>query len=100
MPVSCRSRPSDGSAPGGRVVVANGRAALVSSLAPPPSGPHLPGLGPAGRRRQAGAAADVLAPGAVVIVDRRGSYAQLAVTVEPSGGSQAPSQAPFAAATL
>ena len=38
--------------------------------------------------------------GAVVILDTSGAYAKVAVTVEPSGGSQAPSQAPFAAATL
>ncbi len=39
-------------------------------------------------------------PGSVVIVDGVGKYAKLAITVEPSGGSQAPSTAPFAAATL
>ena len=39
-------------------------------------------------------------PGDVVIVSDVGNYAQLAVTVEPSGGSQAPSAAPFAAAKL
>ena len=89
----------DGSARG-RVVVANGRAAVVSALAP----------APAGRTYQAwgipvGGGKPVPLPtfsriGAVVIVDQAGRYAQLAVTVEPSGGSQVPSQAPFAAATL
>jgi hypothetical protein len=35
-----------------------------------------------------------------VILDHVGRYAKVAVTVEPSGGSQVPSQAPFAAAAL
>jgi anti-sigma-K factor RskA len=37
---------------------------------------------------------------AVVILDDVGDYAKLAVTVEPSGGSQAPTTKPFAVASL
>lgn len=89
----------DGSARG-RVVVANGRAALVSALAPAPSGRTYQAWG-----IPVGGGKPVPLPtfsrkGAVVIVDQAARYAQLAVTVEPSGGSQVPSQAPFAAAAL
>jgi anti-sigma-K factor RskA len=90
---------ADGSA-SGRVIVADGRAALISSL----------GAAPSGRTYQAwGLPADGGKPvplptfsgkGAVVLLDDVGAYAKVAVTVEPSGGSQAPSQAPFAAAAL
>jgi anti-sigma-K factor RskA len=84
----------------GRVVVANGRAALVSALAPAPSGRTYQAWGiPVGGGKPV-PLPTFSQPGAVVIVDRAGRYAQLAVTVEPSGGSQVPSQAPFAAATL
>ena len=82
------------------MVVSQGRAALVSSLqhgALRPA-PTRPG---ASRR----AARPVPLPtfsgnGAVVILDDVGQYDRSALTVEPSGGSQTPSSAPFAAATL
>ena len=38
--------------------------------------------------------------GDVVILDDVGQYDGVGVTVEPSGGSQKPSAAPFAVATL
>ena len=38
--------------------------------------------------------------GAVVMLDGVGEYAEVAVTVEPNGGSQAPTTKPFAVATL
>ena len=82
------------------MIVSNGRAALVSSLQRPPAGPHLPGLGPA-----PGGAAPVPLPtfsrgGAVLILSGVGNYAGVGVTVEPSGGSQQPSSAPFVVASL
>jgi anti-sigma-K factor RskA len=91
---------SGGGIPSGRVIVSQGRAALVSSLRP----------APAGRTYQAwGLPGDGGAPvplptfsrnGAVVILDDVGDYAQVAVTVEPSGGSQQPTTKPFAVASL
>jgi anti-sigma-K factor RskA len=89
---------SDGSS-SGRVIVSHGRAALVSSLAAAPSGRTYQAWGiPASGK-------PVPLPtfsrkGAVVILDDVGRYAKLGVTVEPSGGSATPSQAPFTAATL
>jgi anti-sigma-K factor RskA len=93
-------QPSSGGAPSGRVVVSDGRAALISSLQP----------APAGHTYQAwGIPSDGSAPvplptfdqaGSVVILDDVGDYGQVAVTVEPSGGSQAPTTKPFTAATL
>ncbi len=89
-----------GGAPGGRVVVAQGRAALVSSLGRPPAGRTYQAWGlPAGGGKPV-PLPTFSRPGSVVIVDGVGKYAKLAITVEPSGGSQAPSTAPFAAATL
>jgi anti-sigma factor RsiW len=92
--------PSGGGTPSGRVVVSRGRAALVSSLRPPPSGRTYQAWGlPAG----GGAPVPLPTfsrPGAVLILDGVDKYAQVAVTVEPSGGSEAPSSAPFAAASL
>jgi hypothetical protein len=92
--------PTGGGDAGGRVVVSGSRAALVSSLAEAPEG----------RTYQAwGIPADGGAPvplptfserGAVLILDGVGGYKQVAVTEEPSGGSDAPTTAPFAAATL
>jgi Anti-sigma-K factor rskA len=92
--------PSDGGAAGGRVVVGQGRAALVSSLSPLPSGRTYQawGLPPGGGAPQP--LPTFSRPGAVVIVDDVGRYEQLLVTVEPSGGSQAPTAAPIAAAKL
>ena len=92
--------PSGGGEAGGRVVVANGRAALVNSMATPPSGRTYQAWGlPAG----GGAPVPLPTfsrPGDVVIVPDAGKYDQLLVTVEPSGGSKAPSAAPIAAAKL
>ncbi|MDX6540079.1 MAG: hypothetical protein QOI71_1689 [Gaiellales bacterium] len=84
----------------GRVVVAQGRAALISSLGSPPSGRAYQAWG-----LPVGGGKPVPLPtfsrkGAVVLLDHVGGYAKLALTIEPSGGSQVPSQAPFAAATL
>jgi anti-sigma-K factor RskA len=90
---------ADGSV-SGRVIVAKDRAALISSLGAPPSGRTYQAWG-----LPAGGGKPVPLPtfsrtGAVVILDHVGRYAKVAITVEPSGGSQVPSQAPFAAATL
>jgi anti-sigma-K factor RskA len=83
----------------GNLIVASGRAALVSQLKHPPAGRTYQawGLKPG--------AAPVPLPtfsrdGAVVLLDSVASYAQVGITVEPSGGSKAPSAAPFAIATL
>jgi anti-sigma-K factor RskA len=85
---------------GGRIVVANDRAALVSSLKSPPAGHTYQAWG-----LRPGGAAPVPLPtfsrdGAVIILDDVGSYDGIGVTVEPSGGSQAPSSAPFVVAKL
>jgi anti-sigma-K factor RskA len=92
--------PSGGGEAGGRVVVANGRAALVNSMATPASGRTYQAWGlPAG----GGAPVPLPTfsrPGDVVIVPDAGKYAQLLVTVEPDGGSTTPSAAPIAAAKL
>jgi anti-sigma-K factor RskA len=91
---------SGGGEAGGRVVVGHGRAALVSSMSPPASGRTYQAWGlPSG----GGAPVPLPTfsrPGDVVIVDDAGKYSQLLVTVEPSGGSNAPSAAPIAAAKL
>jgi anti-sigma-K factor RskA len=84
----------------GRVIVSQGRAALISSLAPAPSGHTYEAWG-----FPSGGGKPVPLPtfsrkGAVVILDGVDSYTKLAVTVEPSGGSQTPSSAPVAAASL
>lgn len=91
---------SSGGQASGRVIVSQGRAALISSLA----------AAPAGRTYQAwgfpsGGGEPVPLPtfsrkGAVVILNGVGGYSKVAVTVEPSGGSQAPTSAPLAAASL
>ena len=85
---------------GGRMIVSGNRAALVSSLrnAPPGHTYQAWGLRPGG-------ASPVPLPtfsgnGDVVILDDVGQYGGVGVTVEPSGGSQTPSAAPFAVATL
>jgi len=85
---------------GGRMIVSGNRAALVSSLrnAPPGHTCQAWGLRPGG-------ASPVPLPtfsgnGDVVILDDVGQYGGVGVTVEPSGGSQTPSAAPFAVATL
>jgi anti-sigma-K factor RskA len=90
---------SAGGPPGGRVIVAGGRAALVSSLKRPPRGRTYQawGLLPDGT--------PVPLPtfsrsGDVLILNDVGKYKGIGVTVEPSGGSKAPSAAPFAVATL
>jgi anti-sigma-K factor RskA len=92
--------PNRGGTPGGRVIVSRDRAALVSALRPPPAGRTYQAWGiPAG----GGAPVPLPTfsrPGSVIIVDGVDKYAQVAVTVEPSGGSRAPSSAPFAAARL
>jgi len=92
--------PAAGGRPGGRVIVANGRAALVSSLAPPPAGRTYQAWG-----LRPGGAAPVPLPtfsrrGAVLILDGIRKYDGVGITVEPSGGSQRPSSAPFAVASL
>jgi anti-sigma-K factor RskA len=92
--------PSGGGAPSGRVIVSAGRAALVSSLRPAPSGRTYQAWG-----LPAGGGAPVPLPtfsraGAVVLLDGVGKYAKVAVTVEPSGGSKAPTTKPFAVASL
>jgi anti-sigma-K factor RskA len=92
--------PTAGGAPGGRVIVSNGRAALVSSLRPPPPGRTYQAWG-----LRPGGAAPVPLPtfshsGAVLILNGIGSYSGVGVTVEPSGGSQQPSSAPFVVASL
>jgi anti-sigma-K factor RskA len=92
--------PNGGGTPSGRVIVSRGRAALVSALRPPPAGRTYQAWGiPAG----GGAPVPLPTfsrPGAVVMLEGVSKFAQVAVTVEPSGGSQAPSSAPFAAASL
>jgi anti-sigma-K factor RskA len=91
---------SGGGQASGRVIVSQGRAALVSSLAAAPSGRTYQAWGiPSGGGKPV-PLPTFSRPGAVVIVNGVGSYAKLAVTVEPSGGSQAPSSAPVAAAVL
>jgi anti-sigma-K factor RskA len=92
--------PLAGGDAGGRVVVSQDRAALISSLGRPASG----------RTYQAwGIPADGGAPvplptfsetGSVLILEDVGRYKQVAVTLEPSGGSQVPTTTPFAAATI
>jgi hypothetical protein len=91
---------SGGGATVGRVVVAGRRAAIVTALDPPPAGRTYqawgipPGEGApvplptfAGRR-------------AVLVLDGADRYAEVAVSVEPRGGSRAPTTTPFAAARL
>jgi anti-sigma-K factor RskA len=92
--------PSAGGEPSGRVIVSQGRAALVSSLEPAPTGHTYQAWG-----LPDGGGDPVPLPtfdrdGAVLILDDVGDYAQVAVTVEPSGGSQAPTTKPFAVASL
>jgi anti-sigma-K factor RskA len=91
---------STGGQASGRVIVSQGRAALISSLGAAPSGRTYQAWG-----FPAGGGKPVPLPtfsrkGAVVILNGVGSYTKLAVTVEPSGGSQVPSSAPVAAASL
>lgn len=89
-----------GGVPRGSVIVAHDRAALVTQLREPPAGRTYQAWG---LPRDGGKPVPLPTfsrPGAVVIVSGVDRYAKLAVTVEPSGGSQAPSAAPFAAATL
>jgi len=93
-------RSSAGGAPAGRVVVARGRAALVSSLRPPPAGRTYQAWG-----LRSGGKSPVPLPtfsrtGAVLILDDVGKYDGVAVTVEPSGGSKQPTSAPFVVARL
>ena len=84
----------------GRVIVAQGRAALISSLAAAPPGRTYQAWGiPSGGGKPV-PLPTFSRPGAVVILSGVGGYAKLAVTVEPSGGSQAPTSAPVAAAVL
>jgi hypothetical protein len=80
--------------------VSKDRAALVSSLESPPPGHTYQAWG-----LRPGGAAPVPLPtfsrdGAVVILDDVGNYDAIGITVEPSGGSQAPSSAPFTVAKL
>ena len=91
---------ASGGASVGRVVVSRGRAALVSSLRHPAAGRTYQAWGLPADGGKPVPLPTFSRPGAVVIVDGVGRYAKLAVTVEPSGGSRAPSAAPFAAATL
>ena len=93
--------PSGGGDAQGRVVVAQGRAAVVSAMARPPEGRTyqawgLPSGGGAPR-----AAPDLLeARRRAHRRRRRAATRSSLVTVEPSGGSQTPSAAPIAAAKL
>jgi anti-sigma-K factor RskA len=90
---------TDGGSPGGRVIVANGRAALVSSLKNPPAGRTYQAWG----LRSGGTPVPLPTfsrNGAVLILDDIGKYKGVAVTVEPSGGSQQPSSQPFLVASL
>jgi anti-sigma-K factor RskA len=92
--------PSSGGSPSGRVVVSDGRAALISSLQPAPTGHTYQAWG-----IPSGGGDPVPLPtfdhtGSVVILDDVGDYAQVAITVEPSGGSQAPTTKPFTVASL
>ena len=85
---------------GGRMIVSKNRAALVSSLQNAPAGHTYQAWG-----LRPGGASPVPLPtfsgdGDVVILDDVGQYDGVGVTVEPSGGSQKPSAAPFAVATL
>jgi anti-sigma-K factor RskA len=85
---------------GGRMIVSKNRAALVSSLQNAPAGHTYQAWG-----LRPGGASPVPLPtfsgdGDVVILDDVGQYNGVGVTVEPSGGSQKPSAAPFAVATL
>jgi anti-sigma-K factor RskA len=85
---------------GGRMIVSKNRAALVSSLQNAPAGHTYQAWG-----LRPGGASPVPLPtfsgdGDVVILDDVGSYDGVGVTVEPSGGSQKPSSAPFAVASL
>ena len=93
-------KPAGGGPSGGRMIVSRNRAALVSSLqnAPPGKTYQAWGLRPGG-------ASPVPLPtfsgnGDVVILEDVGQYDGVGLTVEPSGGSQKPSSAPFAVATL
>ena len=100
MPRVVPMLPSGGGAAGGRVVVANGRAALVNSMATPPSGRTYQAWGlPAG-----GGAPVPLptfsTPGDVVIVPDAGKYARCSSRSSRAAGSKAPSAAPIAAAKL
>jgi anti-sigma-K factor RskA len=84
---------------GGRVIISKGRAALVSSLASPPDGRTYQAWG----LRTGGTPVPLPTfsrNGAVVILDDIGKYQGVGITVEPSGGSQKPSAAPFAVASL
>jgi anti-sigma-K factor RskA len=85
--------------PGGRVIVAGGRAAIVSSMGAPPPGHTYQAWG-----LRPGAAAVPLPTfsrsGSVVILEDVSKYTGVGITVEPDGGSQTPSSAPFAVATL
>ena len=62
--------------------------------------PHVSGLGPAPRWREPVPLPTFSGDGDVVILDDVGQYDGVGVTAEPSGGSQKPSAAPFAVATL
>jgi anti-sigma-K factor RskA len=89
-----------GGSAGGRVIVSKGRAALVSSLGPPPAGRTYQAWG-----LRPGGAAPVPLPtfshaGSVLILNDVGRYTGVAVTVEPSGGSRRPSTQPFVVARL
>jgi len=92
--------PSSGGAAEGSVVVSQGRAAVVSSMRRPPPGRTYQAWGLPSAGGKPVPLPTFSRPGAVLIVDDVGKYSQLLVTVEPSGGSQAPSAAPIAAAKL
>jgi anti-sigma-K factor RskA len=91
--------PSGGGAPSGRLIVSADRAALVSSLRPAPPGRTYQAWG-----LPAGGGAPVPLPtfshAGAVLLDGVGKYDKVAVTVEPSGGSKAPTTKPFAVASL
>jgi anti-sigma-K factor RskA len=92
-------KPSAGGAPDGRVVVAGSRAAIVSSLRRAPAGQTYQawGLRPGGEPVPLPTFSE---RGAVVVLNDVSKYTAFGITVEPDGGSQKPSSAPFAVATL
>jgi anti-sigma-K factor RskA len=92
--------PSGGGAAQGRVVVGQGRAAVVSAMERPPDGRTYQAWGLPTGGGDPVPLPTFSRPGDVLIVDDVGKYGQLLVTVEPSGGSKTPSAAPIAAAKL
>jgi anti-sigma-K factor RskA len=89
----------DGGEARGNLIVASGKAALVSQLRQPPAGRTYQawGLNPG---KPPAPLPTFSRGGDVVLLDGVGKYRQVAITVEPSGGSRAPTTKPFAVASL